>query len=76
LPSFAFSSLLYLFSPFVAFSRLSHFQVWVSNRITSETAWVDLGKYGNATDTRVRCLKFCDHVNPFSYAPEAGGYCA
>jgi hypothetical protein len=53
------------------------FRAWAQNRVSGETAWLDFGKYAQpGRPTTERCIKFCDHAMPFSYAPEAGGYCA
>ena len=53
------------------------FRSWVQNRLSGELAWLDFGP--DAQEGRPateRCIDFCDHAMPFSYAPQAGGYCA
>ena len=53
------------------------FRAWVQNRVSGETAWLDFGEHAQpGRPTTERCIKFCDHAMPFSYAPQAGGYCA
>jgi len=50
------------------------FKSWITNRITTATAWVDLGEY--ATEGKyVRCMKICRSVTAFSHTTNAGGYC-
>ena len=53
------------------------FRSWVQNRLSGETAWLDFGPDAQqGRPPTERCIAFCDHAMPFSYAPQAGGYCA
>jgi len=52
------------------------FKVWVQNLGTDQTWNVDFGDYATpGKGSYVRCLNYCEHAMPFSYAVAAGGYC-
>jgi hypothetical protein len=52
------------------------FKSWITNRLTTATAWINLGEYAtDKNDPYVRCIKFCKKVTAFSHAVASGGYC-